>query len=152
MNRSCKFNIRIYGLLFDSSHRLLLTDEYRLGIYMTKFPGGGLEPGEGTIDCLRRECKEELGQKPVDIEHFYTTDFYQPTRHLGKEQQLISIYYTGKLREPYQFETTEKVFDFPEVDGMQNFRWKYPEDVYPSELTMPVDKLVIEKLKASYFG
>ncbi|MCF8217534.1 MAG: NUDIX domain-containing protein [Bacteroidales bacterium] len=150
MNDSNHFNIRIYGLLFNEYQQLLLTDEYRLNMYMTKFPGGGLEPGEGTIDCLKRECSEELGQQPVDIHHFYTTDFYQPTKYLGKNQQLISIYYTGKLIKPYQFEISQKPFDFKEIDGMQTFRWKKPTEIQPSELTMPIDKIVIEKLKNYY--
>lgn len=146
MNKSGKFNIRIYGILFNEHQQILLSDEYRLNMYMTKFPGGGLEPGEGTIDCLKRECMEELGQEPVHIRHFYTTDFYQPTKYLGKQQQLISIYYTGELKKPYQFKISDKAFDFPEKDGMQTFRWKHPSEIHPSELTMPVDKIVIEKL------
>jgi len=37
-----QFNIRVYGLLLDDN-RILVTDEYRLGIFMTKFPG---------VDCV----------------------------------------------------------------------------------------------------
>lgn len=57
-----KVNIRVYGLIFCKG-LLLITDEFRLGMPMTKFPGGGLIKGEGTIDCLKRECMEELGQE-----------------------------------------------------------------------------------------
>ena len=49
-----RFNIRVYGLLVEAG-RILVTDEFRLGIFMTKFPGGKLNFKEGTIDCLRRE-------------------------------------------------------------------------------------------------
>ncbi len=144
-----KFNIRIYGLLFDERQRLLLTDEYRLNMYMTKFPGGGLKPGEGTIDCLLRECREELGQEPHDIRHFYTTDFFQPTQYLGETQQLISIYYTGKLSEPFHFQTTRKIFDFPPHDGNQSFRWVDPFEINTRHLTMPIDKIALEKIRNS---
>ena len=44
-----QFNIRVYGLWIREG-RILVTDEFRLGTFMTKFPGGALEFGEGTID------------------------------------------------------------------------------------------------------
>ena len=56
---SNRFNVRVYGLLLNEKEEILVTDEFRLGVLMMKFPGGGLEFGEGTIDCLRRECMED---------------------------------------------------------------------------------------------
>jgi hypothetical protein len=47
------FNVRVYGLLFDEKNRLLVSDEFIRGNYFTKLPGGGLEFGEGTRDCLK---------------------------------------------------------------------------------------------------
>ena len=68
------FNIRVYGILKDSQNRILVTDEFIRGNYFTKFPGGGLEFGEGTRDCLKREFKEEanlgvLAQVIIEVEH-----------------------------------------------------------------------------------
>ena len=54
-----QFNIRVYGILINERNEVLLTDEYRFGTEITKFPGGGLEFGEGTIDCIKREMMEE---------------------------------------------------------------------------------------------
>lgn len=88
-----KFNIRVYGLVINDKKQILITDEFRLGMRMTKFPGGGLRFGEGTVDCLRREFREELNSEIEIIRHFYTTDYYQPTMLLDVPQQLISIYY-----------------------------------------------------------
>ena len=71
------FNIRVYGILINDKKQVLLSDEYIQGKYYTKFPGGGLELGEGTRTCLEREFREEL-QLPVRVgDHIYTTDFYQ---------------------------------------------------------------------------
>ena len=42
------FTVRVYGILKDSNNRILVSDEYIKGSYFTKFPGGGLEFGEGT--------------------------------------------------------------------------------------------------------
>lgn len=55
------FNIRVYGILLDENNRLLVSDEFIRGNYFTKLPGGGLEFGEGTRECLKREFMEETG-------------------------------------------------------------------------------------------
>lgn len=144
------FNIRVYGLFINDKNQILLTDEYRLNMRMTKFPGGGLKYGEGTVDCLKRECREELSQEPQNPQHFYTTDFYQPTKYLNQEQQLISIYYTGQLSRPYNFKTTNRKFDFPDEEGKQSFRWADINTLSTDELTMPIDRLVINMLKKIY--
>ncbi|TVQ17781.1 MAG: NUDIX domain-containing protein [Bacteroidetes bacterium] len=144
------FNIRVYGIvLFKGA--ILLTDEFRLGMRMTKFPGGGLELGEGTADCLRREFMEETGLE-IDIqEHIYTTDYFQPTRLLEVPQQLISIYYRVELKNQKSFKTSSKAFDFKETtEGAQSFRWVNLDELKPETLTFPIDQKIIPMLKERY--
>ncbi|MBM3403665.1 MAG: NUDIX domain-containing protein [Bacteroidetes bacterium] len=140
------FNIRIYGLLIKDG-KILVTDEFRLGIPMTKFPGGGLQFGEGPVDCLRREFREELNMEIKEPVHFYTTEFFQPTELLPSNRQLISIYY---LVEPVDKEVvirvTEKRFDFEYIDGAQTFRWVALSILDKEEFTFPVDRLVAGKI------
>jgi len=143
---SC-FTIRVYALIINSDQEVLVTDEFQLDVKMTKFPGGGLNFGEGTIDCLRRELTEECGQEIENIEHFYTTDFYQKALYWDN-YQLISIYYLAKLKGPAQFRISEQAFDFPDwVNGNQSFRWVAPEKLNPEEFTFPIDKHVAHLLK-----
>jgi 8-oxo-dGTP diphosphatase len=150
MNEINRFNIRVYGILIDKGN-VLVSDEFRLGTLMTKFPGGGLKFGEGTIDCLKREWHEELGTGIMNFSHFYTTDFYQQTELLPSTFQLISIYYLVEAEKPYLFKTTEKKFDFPElVDGAQNFRWMPLKDITKEEFTMPIDKVVAGRLASEF--
>ena len=145
-----KFNIRVYGLLIDDG-KILITDEFRLGIFMTKFPGGGLKFGEGTIDCLKREFLEELKTEIKIISHYYTTDFFQPTTLLPSTMQVINIYYTVRADKPYPFKTTEKKFDFPEVvDGAQCFRWKQISDLSEEEFTFPIDRFLVDKIREDF--
>ena len=123
--------------------KVLLTDEYRLGRPMTKFPGGGLEFGEGTADCLRREFREELGQEIEIKEHIYTTDYFQPTHLLTEPQQLISIYYRVELKDYSKVVASDTPFDFGEaIDGAQSFRWIEIEKLNGHDLSLPIDQKV----------
>jgi 8-oxo-dGTP diphosphatase len=142
------FNIRIYGL-FTSDGNILVTDEFRLGIFMTKFPGGALEFGEGTIDCLKREFREELDSEVSQISHFYTTDFYQPTRLLPSEMQLFNVYYRVHIEKPWRFKTTLLKNDIPPADGAQNFRWLKITELKEEDFTFPVDKYIVHKIKTA---
>lgn len=144
------FNIRVYALIFNNSKEVLLTDEFQLNTSMTKFPGGGLEYGEGTMECLRREIKEEMnGQEICNIKHFYTTDFFQ--RGLFYEQmQIISIYYTANLKDPVLFNTSTHPFDFELKNGNQSFRWCPIESLNEGDVSFPIDKKVVSMLKSLY--
>ncbi len=138
-----QFNIRVYGIFTNEVGDILITDEYQLDTKMTKFPGGGLHFGEGTIDCLKREMREECNQEIENIEHFYTTDFYQKAQYF-EGQQLISIYYTAKLKNPINVSASSKAFDFENIrNGSQSFRWIPIEKLAPKEFTFPIDKHVV---------
>ena len=141
------FNIRVYGILIDDQNRLLVSDEFIRGNYYTKLPGGGLEIGEGTRDCLKREFMEETGLDVTVGEHFYTTDFYQPTTLLPSEMQLFNVYYTVHIDRPYPFITTEKIFDIPAVDGAQSFRWMKINELKEEDFTFPIDRFIVNKIK-----
>jgi 8-oxo-dGTP diphosphatase len=142
-----RFNIRVYGL-FIHEGAVLITDEFRLGQYLTKFPGGGMQFGEGTLDCLRRECLEEMGQEVNILSHFYTTDFFQPTLFLPQTEQLLSIYYLAELSKPELLKTSVKPFDFErETEGAQRFRWIPLHQLDDDRLTLPVDKVVAKILR-----
>ncbi|MBT3209811.1 MAG: NUDIX domain-containing protein [Bacteroidetes bacterium] len=141
-----KFNIRIYGLFLNEENKILISDEFRLGMKMTKFPGGGLEFGEGSIDCLQREAIEEFGQEICDIEHFYTSDFFQQSYYFT-DSQLISIYYFFKFKEKIKFPVSEKPFDFfGNIDGAQSFRFLSLQELKLTDFSFPIDRKVAELL------
>lgn len=147
------FNIRIYGILVNNKGQYLVSDEYVRGMYITKFCGGGLEFGEGTIDCLKREFLEEM-KLPVDVTaHLYTTDFYQVSA-FNPAHQIISIYYRVTALEEILVPIRTEAFQFDE-DQLNNykatgetetFRFIDKKNFTPECFTLPIDKYVAELL------
>jgi 8-oxo-dGTP diphosphatase len=138
-------NVRVYGILIHEN-KLLVSDEYIKGMKITKLPGGGLEFGEGTHDCLKREFKEEL-DLDVEIEsHFYTTDFFVNSA-FSRANQLISIYYIVKSKHDFKFNTSQIPFDFMKLEeGAQSMRWIAMSDLSENDFTFIIDKRVGELL------
>ena len=141
-----RFNVRVYGLIIHNE-AILITDEHRGSMHMSKFPGGGLEWGEGVADCLRRECMEEMGQEPIAMEHYYTTDFFVASAFRG-DDQMISIYYLVTLPHPDKIETVSERFAFGKIeDGAQTFRWIPLSEFSEEEVTFPIDKNVARMMR-----
>ena len=143
------FNVRVYGLLIDGDQRVLLSDEQEYGFSFSKFPGGGLEYGEGLIDALIREFKEECDAEIEVIGHFYTTDFF--IKSVFNDSQVISVYYFVKALRPLQLKFKTQPFDFDgEGEVLQSFRWKSIKELQVDELTFLTDQKVAELLKNQF--
>jgi ADP-ribose pyrophosphatase YjhB (NUDIX family) len=140
MNKEIKsFNLRVYALIIEQEY-ILVSRELIMGKYLYKFPGGGLEYGEGLIEGLQRESMEEMNQNLKDIEHFYTTDFYLQSQFDYKDQ-LIAIYYKAKLTSKINNKLKVPIKDFPV------FEWKKIIDLSEEDLHFPTDKFVFNLLK-----
>src|SRR5688572_11210721 len=119
------FNVRVYGIMFNDQKQVLVSDEYIRGGYYTKFPGGGLEFGEGTLECIVREWKEEVNQDVEVVEHIYTTDFFQISA-FDDVNQIISIYYLVRPLSPFTAKLLDKPFGFEIPEGateVEGVRW-----------------------------
>jgi 8-oxo-dGTP diphosphatase len=144
--------VRVYGVLKDSKNRVLVSDEFIRGGYYTKFPGGGLELGEGTRDCLKREFKEETNLDVTIGDHIYTTDFYQISA-FNTAHQILSIYYFVYAPEPIELVTKTTLFDFEPhqvadpLGESEVFRWIEWDDLTEDVVSLPIDKIVVNLLK-----
>ena len=138
------FNVRVYGLLINSKNEVLLSDEYEYGMKFTKFPGGGVEIGEGVIDALKREFVEECEAEIEVISHLYTTDFYEKSTF--NDSQVISIYYLVREILPLKIKFKSTVFEFDENET-QTFRWMGIKEITEADVTFKTDKAVISLLK-----
>jgi len=149
------FNIRVYGILLDEDNTVLVSDEFIRGAYYTKFPGGGLEFGEGTRECLKREFKEEMDLEVLVTDHIYTTDFFQISA-FNPGHQIISIYYFVKALEPITCALRDRPFDFDEDqlriykerNEVETFRFIRWPDFSEEAVTLPIDKVVANILKS----
>jgi 8-oxo-dGTP diphosphatase len=152
-----RFNIRVYGILINEEKHVLVSDEFIRGQYYTKFPGGGLEFGEGTRDCLKREFMEELNLQVEVLDHLYTTDFFQESAFRPGDQ-IISIYYLVKPMQTISARLSDKKFDFDEEQllryeekqEVETFRFIGWENLSEESVTLPIDKVVVQLIKEKY--
>jgi 8-oxo-dGTP diphosphatase len=151
------FNIRVYGILINENKQVLVSDEFIRGMQITKFPGGGLEFGEGTRDCLKREFMEEMNLNVEVGEHIYTTDFFQLSA-FNAAHQIISIYYFVKALEPIKAPLREKVFDFDEqqlkmyaeMGETETFRFVNWQNFSEASVHLPIDKIIASLIKSNF--
>jgi len=141
------FNVRVYGVLVNSRKDVLVTDEFVYSRNITKFPGGGLQFGEGTLDCLQREFMEELNLQIKVVGHFYTTDFFQAS-FIDPSQQVISIYYLVEPVNEIELKTSDKPVDFSGTEeALQSSRWLPLLHASEEDVTFPIDRKVMNMLK-----
>lgn len=144
MLKKYPFNVRVYGLLINENKQLLISDEQEYGMRFAKFPGGGLEYGEGLIDGLKREFLEECNFEIEIINHFYTTDFY--LKSAFDDTQIISVYYLVKNISPINMPIKTVPFDFDglNADGiLQSFRWLSLDQLKIEDVTFPADQKAV---------
>jgi 8-oxo-dGTP diphosphatase len=139
------FNIRVYGLYVNPENEILVTDESYNDHFFTKFPGGGLEWGEGTIDCLKREFIEEFNTEIEVLSHFYTTDFFQVSA-FHHSDQVISIYYLIDLD---IISLRHNIFL---TDSSEEVRFIPISKLGEDDLTFPIDKKVVELIKKRFLS
>jgi ADP-ribose pyrophosphatase YjhB (NUDIX family) len=135
-----KINIRVYAIYLNDNNELMALDECYAGEKLVKLPGGGLEFGEGTLECLHREFAEELNLKIEIVEHFYTQEDFLVSK-FRKNEQLLTIYYQVNILN----------FDEMEIldESIENVKWISLQEENP--LPLPIDKIVFQKLKEKLF-
>ncbi|MDA0939823.1 MAG: tRNA (5-methylaminomethyl-2-thiouridine)(34)-methyltransferase MnmD [Bacteroidetes bacterium] len=103
-----RLNVRVYMMVTrqepSTGKPQVLVSYERLPMGgVMKFPGGGLEWGEGTTACLRREALEELGQ-PVEVERLVHVSQRAHISSFDPNQQVIAVHYAVRLEGEIVFE------------------------------------------------
>jgi 8-oxo-dGTP diphosphatase len=138
-----RFNIRIYGLLINEHDQILVSDECRNGFAFTKFPGGGLEFGEGFKHALKREFLEELNQEIEVQDLFYFNEFYQPSVFNPKDQ-IHAFYYKVSVKD-WTVITADQ-HEVPLTEEGEKHRWIALKALHIDDFTFPIDKIVVKHL------
>lgn len=140
------FNVRAYGFLINQENQVLLSDEREYGQEFTKFPGGGVELGEGVANALIREFEEECGIKVRIVSHIHTTQHLEISAF--NDSQVIAIY--------YQVDAIAKDLDTislaplpPQGEPVQAFRWVPVKDFDIRQLTFEIDRVGWQQFAAS---
>ena len=136
------FNIRVYAFIMNGYDEVLIAEEFHYDTFMMKFPGGGLQFGEGIFDALKREVKEELNQEVDSATHFHTTDFYVQSK-FNADHQVVGVYYIVHLKNDisHLYRKMDKVVA---SNGEEAFKWKKIAALNPNDFTFPVDKKAVE--------
>lgn len=144
MKEGKHFNLRVYGLIINHQNELLIAEEFHYDTFMRKFPGGGLQFGEGPKDGLKRELKEELDIDIADMAHLHTTDMFVQSI-FNENHQVIGIYFLVMpqfdLAKSYRNE-----YELPSKEGEERFRWMPLSQIHPADFTFPVDQQAVEVL------
>ncbi|WP_312089522.1 NUDIX hydrolase [Chryseobacterium sp.] len=133
------FNIRVYACVVKDKKVLTLFEEYA-GEPLMKFPGGGLEFGEGLNECLKREFAEELNVDVEIVEHFYTQEDFLVSRFRDNEQ-LLTIYYLVNIVNEEDFIILD-----PCIEKAEWLSIDQPENPF----SLPIDRIVFAKLKQKF--
>ncbi len=134
-----KFNIRVYAACVKDKKVLVLFEEYA-GDFLVKFPGGGLDFGEGTLECLQREFDEELNVKIKNIKHFYTQEDFLVSRFRDNEQ-LLTIYYLAEIEDENELLILDPCIE--KIDWISL-------DTHDNPMVLPIDKIVFKKLQEKF--
>ncbi|WKS94352.1 NUDIX hydrolase [Riemerella columbina] len=134
-----KINVRAYGICLNAKQEVLILKEKYAGISLVKFPGGGLEYGEGLIETLHREFREELNLEIEVLEHFYTQEDFLISK-FRENEQLLTVYYLVKVLNIEALQIHEPNIDHVDWHPISG------ENIFP----LPIDARVFERLKERF--
>jgi 8-oxo-dGTP diphosphatase len=144
-----RFNVRVYGLLVQQG-MVLLSHEMIAGRPYLKFPGGGLEYGEGPQDAVVREFMEEAQirvrvARPVHI----TGNFVQSA--FRANDQVLGLYYEVEAMDAIDFPTIAPAIDEVMRTGQQLY-WASLKEIGPDNLSFEIDRAALSAYLALISG
>ncbi len=110
-----KRTVRVYGFLEDAQGRVLVSAERFRGKPLVKYPGGGVEWGEGIREALVREFQEEL-QLEVTVGDLVFFNEFPVISAFDPEVQVFSFFYRVVAVGPMTFATQDAI-EVPHDDG-----------------------------------
>ena len=138
------FTQRTYGILINKKQEVLISDEFRFGRYFRKFPGGGVEKGEGILDALKREFKEELSLEIDSHEFLFFNDYFQQSS-FDPNLQVTCFYYVVKCSGAQDLKLES--YEIPLTEDGEKQQWISINELNIETLTFPIDRDALRTLK-----
>ena len=138
------FTQRTYGILINKKQEVLISDEFRFGRYFRKFPGGGVEKGEGILDALKREFKEELSLEIDSHEFLFFNDYFQQSS-FDPNIQVTCFYYLVKCSGDQDLKLES--YEIPLTEDGEKQQWISINELNIETLTFPIDRDALRTLK-----
>ncbi|MAZ96347.1 MAG: hypothetical protein CMP53_02355 [Flavobacteriales bacterium] len=105
MEKMIAFNARCYAIIKSQNNRVLVMKERWHGVDLQKFPGGGLELGEGLLECISREIEEEFRySQTLEYVHCFTPTDCFSSRFKPREQLLLNYFTNTEAAQEDQWE------------------------------------------------
>ncbi len=119
------FQVSVKGMFFDESGKLMMILE-KDGLW--ELPGGRIQKSEDLIDCLKRECMEEIG---LECEVLEAQPTYVWSAIDDVDRGRIMVCYKIKLNS----------LEFVPTDECQEIRFFTKEEIKSLELPPQLSKL-----------
>jgi len=82
-----------YGII-KSVNNLIAVIKTKTGYFL---PGGGIENKESPDDCLKRECREEIGAEISALDNFAYGNYYFYSTTLNVDMESVGYFFTCKI-------------------------------------------------------
>lgn len=141
--------VRVYGFLMNAEGEILISDEFHHGMRMRKFPGGGLQLGEGTAEALRRELIEEMELDFFPSRLVHTTSTFIRSV-FNPEHQVMGVYYYVPIPDSILLSRFKSEPTHASNNGDVFFSWSRIEALSADDFTFPMDQEAWGVFKTQY--
>lgn len=132
-----KRTVRVYGFLENAQGQVLVSAERFRGKPLIKYPGGGVEWGEGIREALVREFQEEL-QLDVAVGDLVFFNEFPVVSAFDPEVQVFSFFYRVTAVGPMSF-ATQNTVAVPAEDG-ERAVWVSKAELTNVPFTYPIEQ------------
>ncbi len=99
--------------------KIIMVRQYRYAVEedTLEIPAGLLEPGEDPLEGAKRELEEEIGQKPLHMEHLFR--FYSSP---GFTTEVLDVYLCDSMSPSHQHLDVDEFIEIQEVTPAEAMR------------------------------
>lgn len=132
-----KRTVRVYGFLENAQGQVLVSAERFRGKPLVKYPGGGVEWGEGIREALVREFQEEL-HLDIEVGELVFFNEFPVISAFDPKVQVFSFFYCVSAVGPLSFATHSTVA-VPDEDG-ERAVWVSKAELANVPFTYPIEQ------------